>query len=151
MGCRVNSPGPYGHSEKWTLIAAVSPVWVIHFRFEKTPGTKITIFNNFMRACNQVVATPRPTLRRTYLMDNLLSHKHPVVYNTVAQAGPRMLFRTPYCPWDGPIEYVFAQLENELKNRMYRIRSERDLRQQVQIILARLAPFDATFRHCGYL
>ena len=40
-------------------------------------------------------------------MDNLNTHKNPMVLNLITGEGHHYLFRTPYWSVDGPIEYVF--------------------------------------------
>ena len=52
---------------------------------------------------------------------------------------------------DGPIEYAFNQVGNELNKRLYSIKTEVDLVREVQNILSNLGPFDTLFQHCGYL
>ncbi len=93
---------------------------------------------------------PIPGPVRTFLWDNLTSHHSPVVVNSVYAAGHRIVPRPPYRPCDGPIEYVFNQLEQRLKDKLYVIRSDVDLVHWVNIIVMNLSGFDATFVHCGY-
>jgi transposase len=47
-------------------------------------------------------------------MDNLLAHHHDATLNAILNAGHRFVFRAPYWPVDGPIEYVFNTIEMAL-------------------------------------
>ena len=49
-----------------------------------------------------------------FTMDNLNSHKNPMVLNLITGAGHRYLFRAPYWSVDGPIEYVFNTIHTHL-------------------------------------
>jgi hypothetical protein len=100
-GFRVREPGPYTKSEKWTLILAVNCAGERVWEFEKVPGTTAAIFDKFVA---RVVAKCTPGVQHTFLWDNLSSHGNGNVFNTVTQAGHRVLNRAAYRPEDGPIE-----------------------------------------------
>ena len=42
-----------------------------------------------------------------FTMDNLNTHKNPMVLNLIPGEGHRYLFRAPYWSVNGPIEYIF--------------------------------------------
>jgi transposase len=112
-------------------------------------GTSIERFNNFIQTIINSFPVGHP--QRTFMWDNLNAHLSATVYNTVTFAGHRVLNRPPYMPKDGPIEYVFNHLQNELNRRIQSISDDVSFRTQVHNIITQLGPgFDATFVHCGY-
>ena len=154
-GCRVREPGPYGHGDKWTLVMAIDTTSVVHFTFSKVAGTTLERYNAFL---DDTIALKLPSTLppvsgpcRTFIHDNLSAHLHPQCFNTITLGGHRVVARTPYSPMDGPIEYAFNQVGNELNKRLYSIKTEVDLVREVQNILSNLGPFDTLFQHCGYL
>jgi hypothetical protein len=54
-------------------------------------------------------------------MDNLNIHHNPLVLHLIRQRGHRVVFRAPYRPQDGPIEYVFNTIETGLTAAMHAI------------------------------
>jgi transposase len=49
------------------------------------------------------------------IMENLSSHKSPVIRQAIRVAGARLLFLPPYSPDLNPIEQVFAKLKHLLR------------------------------------
>ena len=156
-GCRVREPGPYGYGDKWTLVMAIDTTSVVYFTFSKVAGTTLERYNAFL---DDTIALKLPSTLppvsgpcRTFIHDNLSAHLHPQCFNTITLGGHRVVARTPYSPMDGPIEYAFNQVGNELNKRLYSIKTEVDLVREVQNILSNLGPFDTCtlFQHCGYL
>ncbi len=58
-----------------------------------------------------------PTLRPgdIVIMDNLGSHKGPLVRKAIRSAGAKLLFLPPYSPDLNPIEQVFAKLKHLMR------------------------------------
>ena len=58
-----------------------------------------------------------PTLRTgdIVIMDNLGSHKRPVIRRLIRAAGAKLFFLPPYSPDLNPIEQVFAKLKTLLR------------------------------------
>eukprot|EP00536_Pseudo-nitzschia_multiseries_P008717 jgi/Psemu1/21206/gm1.21206_g len=52
--------------------------------------------------------------RKCFIMDNLLAHHNPLTLDAIANAEHRFVFRAPYYPVNGPIEYVFNTIEMAL-------------------------------------
>jgi hypothetical protein len=125
VGVRCREPGPYGHSEKYTLLMAIAarPGPLDRFvQMDTRPGTNVTTFFEFMQdMINDIGPGWLPGNRRCFTMDNLLAHKHPLVLQLIQQHGHRYVFRAPYYPVDGPIEYVFNTIEQALRVRVHRI------------------------------
>ena len=49
------------------------------------------------------------------IMDNLSSHKRPVIRAAIRSVGARLLFLPPYSPDLNPIEQVFAKLKHLMR------------------------------------
>jgi hypothetical protein len=173
-GLRVRKRGNYSRDTKLTVIMAVEPgdpnlpnnvygsiawprrwVWV-----SEDAGTTAVRFAQFTRYVMEYIENnplPLPQQlqhqQKYFLWDNLGSHLAPLVYQTV-QGRPGGMFdiilRPPYKPQWGPIEYVFCQLADRLRDRIFQIHTLADLRQQILIVSAQLSGFDGTFAECGY-
>ena len=83
-------------------------------------------------------------------MDNWTWHKHPLVLDLIVQTGHRYVFRAPYNPRDGPIEYVFNTIENALANRMYEIDTEAELVDSIHNIFNSIDSFAPYFHGVGF-
>jgi len=85
---------------------------------------------------------------------NLRAHKSPILYETVQGGGRHHIHpRPPYMPEDGPIEFAFCQLENQLNLNIAHISTIDGLATSIRNILANLGNdggFHSTFIHCGY-
>ena len=152
-GQRGVAPGPYGHAEKWTIIAAICGDGRRWITMEKVPGTTAEKFHGFVHG--KILTGPEaiaaaPTM--TLLWDNLRAHSSAMVTNAVLASGHQYLARPPYRPCDGPIEYVFNVVEQELRVRIGGIQNENDLYREVMNIFGGLDPtsFARHFAHCGY-
>ena len=88
--------------------------------------------------------------QKNFLSDNLSAHGNNVVLNVVYGAGHRVIARPPYRPWLGPFEFVFNQLQNELRLRDYAVDNEAQFVQISPRILTTIQGIDATFTHCDY-
>jgi len=158
IGCRVRENGPYGHSEKWTIILGVDSAGRRWMRFKKVAGTTAVVLDALIRRV--MGSLPSPLVapghygpagqQRVFLWDNLTSHHSVLVMNSVYAAGHRVVARPPYRPCDGPIEYLFNQLQRELTACPYKIKNDADLQREVSRIVMNLGGFNATFAHCGY-
>ena len=60
------------------------------------------------------------------------------------------MFRAPYHPIDGPIEYVFNTLQCTLTLAMYRIETLDDLEAEFYAVLGSIVDFVNYFIHCGF-
>jgi transposase len=148
-GVRVREEGPYGHDEKWTLLLAIAPWGLKHSRFAPDQGTSKIVFRNFMRGL--LAALPRG-IRYVFMWDNLKSHFDDDIYRMIYAAGYRIIARPPYYPCDGPIEYVFNQIENHIASEMYSIKTHQDLINEVHNGIRNITPqqLNDTFAMVGY-
>jgi len=149
-GVSVREAGKYNRTgEKWTLILSVDCNRVVGFRFRKVSGTTTDEFVSFLR--NDVFPNlPTGGPQRTFLWDNLGAHLNSTVHNLVTGAGHRVLCRAPYMPSDGPIEYVFNQVDVHLKKLQDKVMTDTDLVTAMTTVLSNISGLDATFVHCGY-
>jgi len=115
-------------------------------------GTTVEIYRDYVT--DVVAALPQLGAlnfkQYTIMHDNLGAHKEASVCNAITAAGHRVICRPAYRPVDGPIEYVFNQLQGELTNRMNEVTDERSFVALVYSVITNLHGFDETFVHCGY-
>lgn len=77
-------------------------------------GTTNERFYEFVERIINGIGPGTEERRRCFTMDNLNAHLNPTVLGLIINFGHRVLFRAPYYPVDGPIEYVFNTLQNIL-------------------------------------
>jgi hypothetical protein len=146
-GVLIRDPGVYGHFEKFTLQLAIGSNGLVHCTFDKKNGTTAEDLTEFIEGL-----LPRlGNVRKTVMTDNLSSHFSPATQYAFNQSIHRMLPRPAYCPKFAPIEYIFNQIEQELKLRMYAITNELQLIAAVHDIIGHLKGVRETFVHCGYV
>jgi len=122
INVRVGDIGPYQRTDKFTMICAVGPPNFKHMFIAKVPGTTTALFLAFIN--NLLLRFPVGTPRKTFLWDNLSSHfSDEIAYSIYAQ-GHNIVPRPAYYPADGPIEYVFNQIEVSLQSNLYHIRND---------------------------
>ena len=148
---RVRQRGNYGHGENHTLKMAISgdPEGRCWVRFD-TAGTDAISFAAFIESILELLPPGTPGNRKCFIMDNLLAHHNPLTLNAILAAGHRFVFRAPYYPVDGPIEYVFNTIEMALSYKMYDISSPAELRQQLFAIIRGIPEFVNYFANVGY-
>ena len=83
-------------------------------------------------------------------MDNLVAHKHPAVLYAIFAAGHRVVFRAPYYPVDGAIEYVFNSIQQQLTYRVHDIFDEDDLEDEMMGIIGGMIDFVNYFYNVGF-
>jgi len=148
VGVSINEVGPYGSTDKWTLILGVDSWTFSHSNFRNVAGTTAQDFFFFVQGALARFAALG--VRRIWLMDNLPAHFSPAIITAIYAAGHHIVPRAAYYPVDGPIEYVFNHVEIELRKRLYMIRTSADLVFHVNRIIGALGNFRATYNHVGY-
>ena len=144
---RVRDEGVYGHSIKYTLISAVMASGWRYFTFRRVAGTNSIDFCEFLSEVidNQLLPAAQDML--TFMWDNLSSHKTAMVSNLIAASGHRRV--------DGPIEYVFNMLQQQLSVAMYDIDNENHMVTEVTRIMQSVCNipngFDNLFQYVGYV
>lgn len=93
-----------------------------------------------------------PTLRPrdVVIMDNLNSHKGPVVRSMIRKAGAHLFFLPAYSPDMNAIEQVFAKVKTLLRKADARTRE--DLDDEIAKLIKTIAPGECAnyFRNAGY-
>ena len=120
-------PGLHGDREKWTLILAIDSTGKKAFTLRKVAGTSTEDFAVFVNKILGSSTCPVGGPPRTFLWDNLRSHKSARIVNLVYNAGHHIVCRPPYRPQDGPIEYVFNMLEQELPHHLHTVQGKSQL------------------------
>eukprot|EP00567_Pseudictyota_dubia_P014059 CAMPEP_0197436338 /NCGR_PEP_ID=MMETSP1175-20131217/3810_1 /TAXON_ID=1003142 /ORGANISM="Triceratium dubium, Strain CCMP147" /LENGTH=382 /DNA_ID=CAMNT_0042965605 /DNA_START=300 /DNA_END=1448 /DNA_ORIENTATION=- len=152
---RVREVGPYGHSQKLNIMMAISgesgnPSASRWIEMWNSGGTTITRMVAFIQKILQDIGPGMPGHRRVFTMDNLAAHSNNLVVQLIHAAGHRVVFRAPYYPVDGPIEYLFNTLQQGLTFALYRISNDGDLCREVRAIIGRIVDFVEYFIHCGF-
>ena len=153
-GERSSQAGMYGRSGNLTILLAISgdlqnpDRWMDLF---DEGGTTLERFIAFIQRILNDLGPGTPGNRKCFTMDNLNSHKNPHVTSMILNAGHRIIFRAPYHPVDGPIEYVFNTIQQILAIQMYKINNLEDLKRQLRIIVGAIAEFNSYFRHVGMI
>ncbi|KAL7525153.1 LOW QUALITY PROTEIN: hypothetical protein ACHAXR_000880, partial [Thalassiosira sp. AJA248-18] len=118
IGKRVKQSGLYSKTDKWNLLLAISGDpngrrWQNIWTGEGTTGDRMI---SFLTMILQQIGPGSDTRRYCFIMDNLSSHHNIQMALLIFNAGHRLVFRAPYYPIDGPIEYVFNPIQNESAN-----------------------------------
>ena len=152
IGNRATQAGPYSKSEKWTLLLAISgdPAsnrWRDMWLVGGTTGDKMI---GFIENILQDIGPGTPERRYCFTMDNLRSHHNRQMAAMIHEAGHRLIFRAPYYPTDGPIEFVFNTIQGMLINNMHKISSGQDLIHEVGVAIAAIPTFEPYFTNSGF-
>ena len=152
---RVRYYGPYSREGgSVRVIMAVSGDPDLGYRFadiqEERGGTTFDEFYRMIDRISLYLSVNQPGRRFVFLMDNLNVHHNPLIVFTLLLRGHFIVFRAPYTPSDGPIEYVFNVLEGALIHYMHRISNAADVKRVLESKIAAMREFSRFFRHVGY-
>ena len=173
---RIRKPGFYAKSKKITVIMAIEagdpslPAGIDGsiqnprrwFWIREESGANAVDFATFCdRACISVETHPAQgsdaDLECIFMWDNLNSHHAPIVAQTVEGRPSPNVFkivpRPPCQPKHGPIEYIFAEIGEELEKRVRPDWTLVELKAELQWTcgtVGRNGKFDNTFDHCGH-
>lgn len=155
VGTRAREVGTYGRNEKLNVLLAISGEdgpqggqrWLETWDHEGTTNER---FYNFIERIINEIGEGTEERRRCFTMDNLNAHLNPTVYALIINSGHRIMFRAPYYPIDGPIEYVFNTVQNLLCIFMREIVDMDSLRLKVEQIIGAIPQFSNYFRHVGF-
>ena len=153
IGVRVREAGNYGHGKNLTLKCAIAGRNGPNdrfYRFDDEPTNTLTFYRFIRDIIIAIGPGWLPGNRRTFTMDNLTAHKHPLVTQLIVHMGHRYVFRAPYNARDGPIEYFFNTIQTALITRMYEIDNEQDLRNAVHDIINSIPSFVPFFHGVGF-
>jgi hypothetical protein len=149
---RCRETGLYGHGGGRLLLLGVSggPDGGRWLFCDDRPGTDVQHYGAFIDHILNDIGPGTPLRRRCFVMDNLIVHWNPVIIARILLAGHRIAFRSPYCPFDGAIEFVFNTIENTLRSRMEMIHNVDDLDRHIRAIIRLIPQFSPYFDHIGF-
>ena len=125
--CYINTQakevGPYNHSQKFTITAAIrgGPNGGCWIDVQLRPGTTVINTYDFIQTIIHGIGHGAAGNRHTFICDNLAAHHNPLIWLLIHNNGHRLVFRAPYNPSDGPIEYFFNHLQQQLTMEMYNV------------------------------
>ena len=158
-GIRVKEEGPYQRGEKWTLLLAIcgedaeegrdsrrwASVWL-------DGGTTVTRFLEFVQEILDAIGPATNDSFFVFTMDNLNAHRNPAILALIHLYGHGVVFRAPYWPVDGPIEFIFNTIQTLIRARLYQITSPEDLLvQAIYQSVASIDSFASYFVNCGFI
>jgi transposase len=144
-GSRCLAFAPQGH---WKVLTATVAIRLdgLHAPLTIDCPTDAQVFEAYVQ---RVLA---PTLRTgdVVVMDNLSSHKRPIIRTLIESAGAMVLYLPPYSPDYNPIEMIFSKVKRLL--RTLAARTVEALHDAFKIAFDAVTPADIAgcFRHCGY-
>ena len=150
---RCTQEGAYGRGQKLNLLLAICGDDVDVMRWHEiwmNGGTTITRFHDFLKRIIDDLALNHPGRSMVFTMDNLNSHKNPLILNLIQNSGHRIVFRAPYWPVDGSVEYVFNTIQTRMQAYFNRLTTIPALRNRINLIVATIPSFYKYFRHVGF-
>jgi len=136
---------PNGH---WKVLTAVAAVRLDGLTAAATMACPMDgeLFHTYVREA----LVPVLKVGDVVVMDNLASHKHPLVRGLVESAGAKLLYLPPYSPDKNPIEPIWSKVKRLLRSAA--ARTVEALHDAFGTAMAAVTPADihGCFRHCGY-
>ena len=105
-------------------------------------GTNVYCIIVFFQRVIARLAINHPGCSFCFTMDNLNSHKNPMVLNLITGTGHHYLFCASYWSVDGPIEYVFNTIHTHLLLFFMQIRDLDQLENILDEIIDGMGGFD---------
>jgi transposase len=144
-GERLIGKVPHGHWKTTTFVAGLRTTALTAPCVIDGPMNT----NAFLAYVEQILV---PTLKPgdIVVMDNLSSHKAPVIRHAIETAGAKLLYLPPYSPDFNPIEQLFAKLKALLRKAAER--SVEALWNRIATLLDAFPPNECAnyFRNAGY-
>lgn len=109
-GERLRMGFPHGHRKTTTLVAGLRMTGMVAPMVLDGP-----INGDWFEAYIRHVLVPELRPGDVVVMDNLSSHKRPIVQELIEAAKARLLFLPPYSPDFNPIEKAFSRLKAMLR------------------------------------
>jgi hypothetical protein len=111
-------------------------------------GTDVYCLYVFFERVIDRLALDHPGQSFCFTMDNLNSHKNPMILNLITGAGHRYLFRVPYWSVNGSIEYVFNKIHTHLLSFVTEIHDLDQLKNCLNEIINDMVGFQQYFFSC---
>lgn len=151
---RARMIGPFDRDKSTRVILAICGDPNFPFRYSKideASGTNLLDLWVFMNGLIDQLHALAPGRSFCFVMDNLNIHHNAAILQLIVMRGHRFVFRAPYHPVDGPIEYVFNTIENFLTSNMHEIHGNADVLRFIQDIIALHVEFSPYFTHVGLI
>jgi hypothetical protein len=112
-GDRCNDGGVFNHEKKLNVLALICGDPNNPLRFMSTwegEGTTVIRFLGFINHVIDYLNEHHGDRVFCFTMDNLNTHRNPIIFHAILSRGHKVVFRAPYYAVDGAIEYVFNTL-----------------------------------------
>ena len=86
-----------------------------------------------------------------FTMDNLHAHKNEAVIALIHLYGHGVVYRAPYWPVDGAIEFIFNTIQTLVRSRMYTVITSNDLIASVYESIQSIDSFAPYFINVGFI
>ena len=157
-GFRVRETGAYSKGEKWNILLAVcgedgtpeqnsrrwAEMWL-------DGGTTINKMLQFIQIILNDLGHANEHNFYVFTMDNLNSHTNDAVVGLIHLYGHGVVFRAPYWPVDGAIEFIFNTLQTLVRSRMYTIVTSNDLVAALYESIQSIDSFASYFINVGFV
>ena len=157
-GFRVRETGAYTKGEKWNFLLAVcgengneeqnSRRWAETWL---DGGTTVHRMLNFVQVILNDIGHANEQNFFVFTMDNLNSHKNEAVIALIHLYGHGVVYRAPYWPVDGAIEFIFNTIQTLVRARMYTVVTSNDLIASVYESVQSIDSFAQYFIHVGFV
>ena len=152
---RVRYHGPYAREGgSVRVIMGISGDPQLNYRWTEIDqdrgGTTFAEFYAIIDRISLDLNQRQPGRSFTFIMDNLNIHHNPAISMLLHARGHNVVYRAPYCPIDGPIEYVFNTLEAALVGKMHEIQTAADVVRVIREGIRNITTFSGYFQHVGY-
>ena len=121
------------------------------FELWNNGGTTIVCFYEFIRRILDDLGPGAENQRYCFTMDNLDAHVNPAIQAMIINAGHRIVYRAPYYPVDGAIEYVFNAIQCTLRINLREISDTDDFTNHLRLIITNFPNFAPFFEHVGFI
>lgn len=148
---RCTDTGVYGHGKRVNLLLAICGDPNLAMRWcdcWTDGGTTLERFIEFIDMILDDLAANHPGRQFTFTMDNLNVHRSPIILAMILGAGHQLVFRAPYWPVDGAVEYVFNTIHSHLYT--YNIGSLDELRNRLLLLVGQIPSFYKYFVNVGF-
>jgi hypothetical protein len=119
-------------------------------RIEDCSGTTLVLFVEFIQQILEDLGPGIEGDRHCLMMDNLNVHHHLLITQMVHEVGHRIIYRAPYWPKDGPIEYFFNSFEINLRNTFFKWTNAHEMEVKILEFFIGVVNFVAYFHHVGF-
>ena len=150
---RCTDAGVYGAGQKVNCLLAIGSDANVGRRWHECwqgGGTTIDRFSDFIEMILDDLDQNCPERQFVFTMDNLNAHKNPRIQTMILAHGHGIIYRAPYWPVDGAIEYVFNTIHSCLLEYYNRIQDLEELKNRLVLIIGQMQNFHRYFIHVGF-